>query len=382
VALVVDATRSATATVVVSTTTSLAAKMPVISRDPAARLYSSTGTPVATDPWRSNGYPAWYAWDITAVGGAKSSLLLGFYNSSSEYNMAVAGQAFNLPGSFVIEGHAQAGGAVPASGWSPLATVTGNALRDRTFILNAAGNNWIRFRATAGYPGNQPSNGDCAGYFDLHDISASGNSDSWAFLGDSIVSIYLSHDDESGGTPATNNTFGDLIAAGAGQVPAFENAGTGYDTVNDGASRLTTVLQSSKARFIPIAYGMNDASNGAPSDLSFSVALRALAQRVLDDGRIPVIPTVPATNDASHNAGLGDPITGCSTCINHQIYLLRNAMRAEGKQVLDGPDLWTYFLNNLSQMGAGGDVHPRGAGAAAYRVQWATAMLQEVYGVP
>jgi len=57
-------------------------------------------------------------------------------------------------------------------------------------------------------------------------------------------------------------------------------------------------------------------------------------------------------------------------------------MRAEGKTVIDGPDLWTYFASHLSEMGAGGDVHPRGAGGTSYKRLWADAMLNAVYGVP
>ena len=60
--------------------------------------------------------------------------------------------------------------------------------------------------------------------------------------------------------------------------------------------------------------------------------------------------------------------------LNAQISKLYGAF----PKIVPGPDFWTYFRHHQDLISRD-TVHPTEAGFAAYRQQWAEAMLAEVY---
>jgi len=132
------------------------------------------------------------------------------------------------------------------------------------------------------------------------------------------------------------------------------------DAQQYGAQRLSALLANSAARFIGISYGMNDAGAGLPTDYSFYNAYKALVDTVLAAGRIPVIPTISWTAQQPWQTAIGDPVTGPQFCLNRQLAKLKADYRAQGKTIIDGPDLWQFFKANPSLIGKGDNPSDRG----------------------
>jgi lysophospholipase L1-like esterase len=264
-----------------------------------------------------------------------------------------------------------------------LLTVSGNRSHSRTHRVDLAGYSWVRLRATAGNPDNDPGNADAEFQLDVHDAHL-GNTDSWAFLGDSITAGGMGHD------PSGGQNFAERVAAATGNFPAYECAGIGYDTaIGQGLGRLTYLLANSEAKYIGIAYGTNDGAGNPASDYAFYDAYAAMIDAALADGRTPVIPTIPYSNDPAHNTAIGDPalFNGGSPLpadrylLNVQLEKLKADYRAQGKIIVDGPDLWAYFCAHPDEIEAG-YVHPTEAGYLAYRNLWADAAVANLYQAP
>jgi lysophospholipase L1-like esterase len=260
--------------------------------------------------------------------------------------------------------------------------VTGNTLHSRTHTADLTGYNWIRFCATAGAINNVQGATDCSIKLEIFDLSH-GNTDSWAFLGDSIIAGGMGHSDSGGVNmePRGSRNFGQAVAAAiSGAHPANENAGTPFDAAqNVGAQRLAVLLANSQAKYIGIAYGMADAAGGTPRDYSFYNAYAKLVDMVFAAGRIPVIPTISWPQTPALQAAIGDPVTGGTHTLNRQLAKLKADYRAMNKTIVDGPDLWSYFQAHQNLIEPGG-VHPTMPdGNIAYRDQWSKAMIVNVY---
>jgi lysophospholipase L1-like esterase len=340
--------------------------------------------------WRTfTSYPAWLAVDLSSVPSAqRGQVLVAWYNVSYGYNNGTGSPtaaSYSEPGDYVLEGNAAPGSATgaPTTGWVNLGvSVTGNSLHSRTHLVDLTGYNWLRFYATAGAINGQIWNMDCAIKLEIFDASQ-GNTDSWAFLGDSIIAGGMGHSDSGGVNiePRGSRNFGQAVAAAIpGAHPANENAGTPFDAAqNVGAQRLAVLLANSQAKYIGIAYGMADAAGGTPADYSFYKAYAQLVDMVLTAGRIPVIPTISWPQTPALQAAIGDPITGGAYTLNRQLAKLKADYRAMNKTIIDGPDLWTYFEAHQNLIETGG-VHPTiPDGYIAYRDLWSDAMIANVY---
>jgi lysophospholipase L1-like esterase len=341
--------------------------------------------------WRTfTSYPAWLAVDLSSVPSAqRGKVLVAWYNESYGYNNGVgspSSASYTEPGDYVLEGNAAPSSTTgaPATGWVNLGvSVTANVLHSRTHLVDLTGYNWIRFYATAGAINNQKWNLDCSIKLEIFDASQ-GNTDSFAFLGDSITAGGMGHSDSGGVNtqPGGSRNFGQAIAAAIpGAHPANENAGIPFDGAqNIGAQRLAVLLANSQAKYIGIAYGMNDAGGGIPTDYSFYNAYARLVDTVLAAGRIPVIPTISWPQDPKPQAAIGDPVTGGTYTLNRQLAKLKADYRAMNKTIIDGPDLWSYFQAHQNLIEAGG-IHPTAPdGYNAYRDLWSDAMIANVYG--
>jgi lysophospholipase L1-like esterase len=223
---------------------------------------------------------------------------------------------------------------------------------------------------------------DCSIKLEIFDLSH-GNTDSWAFLGDSIVAGGMGHSDSGGMKiqPGGSRNFGQAIAAAIpGAHPANENAGAPFDAAqNVGAQRLAALLANSQARYIGIAYGMNDAAGGTPSNDGFYKAYAQMVDMVLAAGRIPVIPTISWPQTPVLQEAVGDPVTGGTYTLNRQLAKLKADYRAMNKTIIDGPDLWRYFKAHPDLIEPGGPHPTMPDGYIVYRDLWSEAMIANVY---
>ncbi|MGC4119944.1 MAG: Ig-like domain-containing protein [Myxococcales bacterium] len=355
--------------VLASSTTTTPTKlnpMPVISRSVPA--YASSGTASSANDssyssdWTSSGQPAWIAYDLSQVAVAsRQQVLVAWYNGAGcSYDFGVLNdECHNTPGPYVLEGNTAAGGgSAPTTGWTVLYTSPDpqNYHHAQHLIASFAGNNWIRLRTLGPNPHNNPGNPNVGINLDVYDASG-GVTDSWVFYGDSITMGAW-----SGNAPE----FGRLVqAAKPAYRPAVTGAGIGYMKASDVTSRFPTWLAQTPAKVVGISYGTNDAPVKNPA--AYHAAMKSLIDQVLAAGKIPVIPTIPwATAGARDDADI--------QALNAEIVKLKTEYAGK---VLDGPDLYTLFLNRADLLGDG--LHPNDTGYGLMRQAWATKMLGVLY---
>jgi hypothetical protein len=331
------------------------AAMPLISQGAPAFAADGSSASFANDGNPATAYetatlPASVTYDLSAVPSAqRQKVLVAWYGMKDVDYINNPTQAFmELPADYTIEANAAPGGGQPpSSGWTNLATVTGNDRSSRQHLANLAGANWVRMTVTASSNPSPTTQAPGAVAFDL-DVHAapSGATDDWLFMGDSITFI------------STPRAFSDL--------PALANAGkpTHYPAVIDAAIGGTNTVTASAViddtmslfpgQFVVLAYGTNDQPN--------NYQMETLVQHVIAAGKTPVVPHMPwsATSTIQTN---GPPI-------NAQI----DALYAKYPQIVRGPDLWTFFSGRTDLIPAT-DVHPNAAGQEALRQEWANLMV-------
>jgi hypothetical protein len=126
------------------------APMPLISHGVPAYASSDRGNPAsrANDSdystfWRSNGVPAWLAYDLSGVPTAqRGNVLLAWYNDplTTDYSYTLTKSlAYNLPSSYTIEANSAAGDRFrAAAGWSSRASPVIHTTRASTPSISAA----------------------------------------------------------------------------------------------------------------------------------------------------------------------------------------------------------------------------------------------------
>jgi lysophospholipase L1-like esterase len=340
--------------------------MPIISRDvPAHASYENSLTIPgnANDDsyetyltmWSAD-FPKWLAYDLSGVNADnRGRVLVAWYNPSGSYFEAPE----RVAGDYTIEVHAAAGGAgidPPAdndAGWQILHTEIGNTFHSRQHLVDMTGYNWIRIRIT-----------DIASTFnsleigmDIHDASL-GAEDSWLFVGDSITAGGMDNEEKG------SQTYPQIINASlSAYFPAQENAGRGTWTTDDVLPHFQGWIDQFPGRYVCISFGTND-SGMNPND--FYNNYEALFNIVNAAGKIAVIPTVIWANDGRSNVNL--------PAFNVELERLKNNF----PQIVDGPDLWSFFLNRTDLLAD--TLHPNAQGYVEYRRLWAEAMLNNVYG--
>jgi lysophospholipase L1-like esterase len=313
--------------------------------------------------WRSSGAPAWLVYDLSHVPAAmRGKVLIVWYNSTFNYDHTVINDfAYDMPEDYTLEANpAPDGGSPPEHGWVTLATVKNNHYHSRQQVIDMRGDNWLRMNITAidGSAGNEDANINV----DVYSASA-GTADDWIFYGDSITAGSM-------GTNTLNGVplFAQLIHEKApAYFPVEEDGGIGYLTSSDGLKYLKNWLQLFPGKYVGLSYGTNDA-DGCVDPQTFYNNYVGMTRIVLADGKIPVIPHIPW--------GRAPNIQQCGPALNAKIDALYKAF----PQIIKGPDLWTFFQQHQALI-SNDNVHPNDDGAGQYRVQWANAMLKEVYKV-
>lgn len=310
--------------------------------------------------WRSQGAPAWLAYDLSQIPAAqRSKVLVVWYNESTDYDHTIIRYpAYNMPQDYTIEANAAAGGTQPPStGWVSLLTVRGNHYHSRQHLVDMAGYNWIRIHISA--IDGSVENEDASINMDIFDASTA-LADDWIFFGDSITAGAMGHR-----TLNETAAFSSLINTKAsGRYPIQEAGGIGYLTSADGVKYLNTWLALFPGKYVGLSYGTNDALGCVNPDTFYNNYVTML-QDVLHAGKIPVVPYIPW--------GKNTNIQNCAPRLNARITALYRAF----PQIIHGPDLWTFFQNHHDLI-SNDTIHPTIAGFAAYRQQWASAMLSEI----
>jgi lysophospholipase L1-like esterase len=341
---------------------------PVISRN-APAFASSANDPAAyansgnyDQSWRSQGSPAWLAYDLSKVNvSERQKVLVVWYNQTLAYDHTIINEyAYNLPHDYTLEvSNAPGGGKPPDYGWKTLVTVKGNHYHSRQHLLELGGNNWLRIDVTA--VDGAPENFDVALKMDVYNAN-SATSDDWIFFGDSITAGGMGHWTTVNGV----KTFAELIGEQATDYfPVQESGGIGYLTSADGVKYLASWLKLFPGKYVGLSYGTNDAI-GCVSPDSFYNQYVTMVQDVLSYGKIPVIPHIPW--------GKHPNIQRCGPGLNAKIDALYSAY----PQIIKGPDLWALFQHN-PQLISSDSIHPTATGFGIYRQQWAHAMYEEVY---
>jgi lysophospholipase L1-like esterase len=354
--------------------------MPLISRNVPAYANDTCGgqypASLANDgsydtQWRTCNVPnslmpMTIAYDLSGVPAtSRGRVIVAWYNdpttSSYDHNfvgvLRPVGVANDIPSSYTLEGNAAPGGSLPAGGWVSLASVGGNSYHSRQHSLSLAGYNWLRMSVTAsdGSPGNQ-------GVFlnlDVHDASRA-IEDDWIFYGDSITEAGMAHSSLGVGTWAQL-----IAAANPGYFPAYESGGIGGTLASDGASRIDTWLSIFPGRYVGLSYGSNDAGSNVPPS-SFYDAYSRMVEAVIGAGKIPVIPKIPWSCNATVQAN--------APALNDRI----DALYAAYPQIVRGPDLWAFFQSHPAHLSSD-CLHPTNQGYVGYRQQWVSAMSARVY---
>lgn len=323
--------------------------------------YASSGTASwANDSnystqWRSSGVPATLSYDLSSIDSSdRQTILIAWYNDTTyAYDHAWYDVvAYNNAGSYTIEANASpGGGAPPSTGWVVLATVSQNTLHSKQHVLTFAGYNWIRMNATVSDGSNQ--NEDIQLNMDVYD--ASKTTDGWFFGGDSITANCMGHGNTGS---VVSDSFGDQVYALVGVNPPQENGGMPGWTSGSWIGYLPNWLAAFPGKYVTLNLGSNDAyTNGDAS--AFYSNMATLIGDVIAAGKIPVVPTIPWSRNATLAANV--PL------LNAQV---RN-LYSNFPKVLPGPDLYSFYENNQNLISSD-DVHPTDAGCAAMRANWAS----------
>lgn len=311
--------------------------------------------------WRSQGTPAWLAYDLSRVAPAqRASVIVVWYNETYNYNHTLIGyNAYNMPQDYTIDVNGAAGGGNPPTvGWVTKVTVKGNHYHSRQHIVDMRGANWLRINVTVSDGSDQ--NFDAAFNMDVYDASGAVNDD-WIFYGDSITAGGMAHY-----TVGEVASFAQLIhAKKPHNFPLQEDGGTSFLTSADGVKYINTWLPLFPGKYVGLSFGSNDA-NGCVDGSSFYKNYVTMIQAVLQANKIPVIGHIPWGRTVN--------IQNCAPSLNAMIDTLYKAY----PQIIHGPDLWTFFQSHQSLI-SNDNIHPTDAGFGAYRQQWANAMLAEVY---
>ncbi|MEO8970499.1 MAG: SGNH/GDSL hydrolase family protein [Ktedonobacteraceae bacterium] len=311
--------------------------------------------------WRSNGTPAWLAYDLSNVSATqRSKVLVVWYNESTNYDHTIINNfSYNMPEDYTLDVNSASGGANPPStGWKTVVAVQANHYHSRQHIISMAGDNWIRISVTK--IDGAPQNLDANINMDVYNANTA-VADDWIFYGDSITALAMGHN-----TIDSIKAFAQLIdARSSGNYPVQEAGGTGFLTSSDALKYINSWLQLFPGKYVGLSYGTNDAL-GCLNGLTFYSNYLTMVQAALQAGKIPVIPHIPWGRNAS--------IQRCGPALNAEI----DKLYAAFPQIIKGPDLWGYFFHNQSLI-SDDNIHPTAMGMGVYRQLWANAMLAEVY---
>jgi lysophospholipase L1-like esterase len=314
----------------------------------------------------------WWALDLSTVQSSQRQQVLFAWTGDSQTGAYAPDQISNNPNNlaknYTIESNtASGGGSPPISGWTTLATITGNVLHSRQHLVNMAGANWIRIHITDIH--GSAVNNNAAMKVAIHDAHA-GASDSWIIFGDSITQRGIMHDEANG--------FGQIIPKQINALfptyyPYWENGGEGGWTAADIQSSFSSWLANFPGKYVGLAFGTNDANLGGTYVTNFQSNMQTLITAVLNAGKTPVIPRIPWGGTTNLLANVPTLNTIIDTLIT------------SNPGTLAGPDMYAYFNAHQSEIDPTDHIHPTdpalstGNGYVDYKAQWVAWAQKNIY---
>jgi hypothetical protein len=352
----------------------LSVGLPIFGSGATDRAGDATDSSYATE-WHSAGVPASLTLDLSSVPPAqRKSLWLVWYNDHTAAfdHRSIGTSGVDNPGAYVLSANAAAGGgAAPTSGWIPLASLTANTRHSYSHIVNFAGYNWVQYAFIAA-----DGSAGTAGIALNLDVYGSGNgvTDGWFFAGDSITEHAMGHGSvtaEDASKPGSDTTieapsFGQMVSAIVGNdAPPQENGGMPGFTTGRMVPYLAGWLQNVPSKYVALNLGTNDAlQRVAPA--TFYANMQALVESVLAAGKVPVVPTIPYSANATAAANI--------PALNSEVQALYAAYPA----IVRGPDLYTFFKSNPRYLSSD-RTELNAQGSVAYRRVWAQFAADTVY---
>ena len=364
--------------------------------------------------------PNWIAYDLSGVSREDYSmtrLLVNWYWDNPQFGDSPGW----IAGDYTIDVHnGSGGGSAPAlndNGWETFVTVTGNVWPARMHVLDFTGRqipNWIRIKVIASADGQRDYTKI---QMDIHDAS-NGVEDAWFFIGDSITFGSMQH--AVGGDVDPRSNFSELVYSQTGSYPAYIRGGYCGKRIDWAREYIDEWMQIFPGPYVTVNLGTNDLNPTSPED--FYNDFKYVVDAIIAAGKIPIIPRIPFHfDDCGTIQGITDKIMG----LENEIAEIKQAYVDNDISVLDGPDFFTFFLENPEHMmglerqkniigdpnyptafwanceiaiqdlesyygswihddpgvNDGDNLHPDpGDGQREYSRLWAEKMLQEVYG--
>jgi acyl-CoA thioesterase I len=357
---------------------------PIVSRNrPAFAQPASNAALVVDGNYHSGGWaagvptaaaPAWVAIELEP--GPSRLLLVWDDGGTYNYEDPAGTNVYGLPAAYRIEVSSDSTNGQDGT-WANVVTVPANVVRTRGHAIDFTGQSWVRLLVT-GTPAAAP-NGVTIGEIDVHDISAGGSTsgagggaaatsglpdDTWLFMGDSITAF--AYDRAQAHQPSFAAGINSLLPS---HFPAMINAGIGGELTAGALARLDAVLElNPDFRFVILGYGTNDSAGGQVPVAMFKANLQAMVDRIEQQGRVALIPSIPLSTDGNH-----DTIPDYNEAIDELV--------AEN-QLVPGADLYGYFsgtsgLFECPPCGAGrttDNLHPNDDGLEGMNREWSEAM--------
>jgi hypothetical protein len=315
--------------------------------------------------------------DLSAVPVAqRQQAVVAWYADQTEFYADPGGPwsmtYYNEPRDYTIDiNTAAGGGSPPTSGWTTLATVTGNVYDARMHPINLAGANWIRMRITA--TNGSPGNTDALFHFDVLNASA-GTSDSWLILGDSTTEEAMTHQEPTNFMQQVNGTESSYypVEIDGGQGGWEASTWTTTDPTT-GNPYIIDALNAYPGHYVALDLGANEANNGDTS--SYIPNMTTMINDVIAAGKVPEL-RYSIDWMCTANGSANGPT------INSDLQTLI----ATYPQAVIGPDEW-QFLGAYGPPSASGSLmsadclHPSiPTGMNDYRQQYVNTLLTDVYG--
>lgn len=211
-----------------------------------------------------------------------------------------------------------------------MASVTGNSRLSGQHLVDFAGDNWIRIRATG--PNGVAINVDVG-------RAAGGRSDGSLFKGDSITASLAGHDTHRSSTGLAVRGLGQLAAAASsGRLePLVVNGGVGCAYSSGALTWVDGMLDGFHGTHVTLSFGTNDSWGGQGDPTTFYANMERLIAAVEDRGLTAVVPTIAWPN----NPGVWDSQV---RAMNDQV----NRHYREHPIVVKGPDLYSFLAGPQS----------------------------------
>ncbi|HSQ42186.1 MAG TPA: SGNH/GDSL hydrolase family protein [Fibrobacteraceae bacterium] len=240
--------------------------------------------------------------------------------------------------------------------WTQLDSVSGNVASARAHLISLNGASWVKLIITEG-----------SGLLDELEIfdADNGVEDSWFFMGTSITNMTMRN-------YISDSNFQKMVQVrNSAYTPAMIRGGVSCITSSQVVSNISDYLNlMGPVHFLAIEMGTNDGWNNGTSNLSTFVNN---IQLIIDSARArgiePIIARPMSTNPSVSDGGWQ---------LDTAYAIAVDSLQQENN-LWAGPDFYSYFLDNPSELSASDGVHPTLTGAKSICRLWANAMIAGPY---